>query len=139
MKRLIFALALLPSLAIAEESAWGTFTKEPVDGLMWEYKKNSLDAVKDNNNIYWTVIFRTYKKGDTKYDFVKIAVPVVGCANKSGNMILLDLNNEKQAEIGFVFSGETLGSRMAEQICKQGDQVLQILEKKQNEPKPTSA
>jgi hypothetical protein len=139
MKRLIAAIALLPTIAFAEESAWGPFTNQPVDGIMWEFKKNSLDVIKDENRIYWTYLFRTYKKGESKYDFVKIAVPVNGCANKNGTMYLLDLNNEKQGEVPFVFDGGTLGSNMAQQICKQGDLVLEKIKQQENEPKPTSA
>ena len=138
MKRLFTAIALLPTLAFADEPAWGTFTKEPVDGLIWEYKRGSLDVVKnDDNSIYWTYIFRTSHKGDTKFDFVKIAVPARGCAKQNGTMFILDLNNEKKAEIPFVFDGGTLGSAIAQNICKQGDLVLEKV-KKEEEPKPTS-
>ena len=137
MKRLFAALALLPTLAFAEESAWGSFTNEPVDGLIWEYKKNSLDVAKnEDGSIFWTFIFRTSKKGGTKFDFVKVAVPAHRCAKQNGTMFLLDLNNEKKAEIPFVFEGGTLGSAIAEQICKQGAKVLEKAQ--EEEPKPTA-
>lgn len=137
MKRLFAALALLPTLAFAEESAWGSFTNEPVDGLIWEYKKNSLDVAKnEDGSIFWTFIFRTSQKGGTKFDFVKVAVPAHRCAKQNGTMFLLDLNNEKKAEIPFVFEGGTLGSAIAEQICKQGAKVLEKAQ--EEEPKPTS-
>ena len=137
MKRLFAALALLPILAFAEESAWGSFTNEPVDGLIWEYKKNSLDVAKnEDGSIFWTFIFRTSKKGGTKFDFVKVAVPAHRCVKQNGTMFLLDLNNEKKAEIPFVFEGGTLGSAIAEQICKQGAKVLEKAQ--EEEPKPTS-
>jgi hypothetical protein len=137
MKLLFAALALLPTLAFAEESAWGSFTNEPVDGLIWEYKKNSLDVAKnEDGSIFWTFIFRTSKKGGTKFDFVKVAVPAHRCVKQNGTMFLLDLNNEKKAEIPFVFEGGTLGSAIAEQICKQGAKVLEKAQ--EEEPKPTS-
>jgi hypothetical protein len=138
MKRLLAAIALLPTLAFAEESAWGTFTNEPVDGLIWEYKRGSLDLAKnDDGGMYWTYIFRTSRKGGTKFDFAKIAVPVRGCAKQNGMLFILAMNNEKQAEIPFVFDGETLGSAIAQNICKQGDLVLEKV-KKEEEPKPTA-
>ena len=141
MKRLFATaiLALLPILSFAEEPAWGTFTNEPVDGLIWEYKRGSLDLAKnDDGSIYWTYIFRTSKKGGTKFDFVKIAVPARGCAKQSGTLFILNLNNEKQAEIQFVFDGGTLGSAIAQNICKQGDMVLEYRKSKEAEPNPTS-
>jgi hypothetical protein len=138
MKRLLAAIALLPTLAFAEESAWGTFTNEPVDGLIWEYKRGSLDLAKnDDGSMYWTYIFRTSRKGGTKFDFVKIAVPTRGCAKQNGTLFILAMNNEKQAEIPFVFDGGTLGSAIAQNICKQGDLVLEKV-KKEEEPKPTA-
>ena len=140
MKRLFAAIALLPTLAFAEESAWGKFTNEPVDGLIWEYKRGSLDVLKNEDaSLYWTYIFRTSKVGGTKFDFVKIAVPVRGCAKQNGTLFILDLNNEKQAEIEFVFDGGTLGSAIAQNICKQGDLVMEKVKKNESEPKPTSA
>lgn len=138
MKRLLALFALLPAVSFAEEPAWGAFTNEPVDGLIWEYKRNSLDIAKnDDGIIYWTYIFRTSQKGGTKFDFVKVAVPAHRCAKQNGTMFLLDLNNEKKAEIPFVFEGGTLGSAIAEQICKQGSVVLEKV-KKEEEPKPTA-
>lgn len=139
MKKLIFALCLFSFSAQAEDSPWGKFTTSPVNGITWEYKKNSLDIVRGDSGVYWTYIFRTSKSGETKYDFVKVAVPALGCANKSGTMFLLNMSDEKQAEIQFVFDGETLGSNIAQQVCKQGDAVLKYLKEKENEPKPTSA
>ena len=139
MKRLLAALALLPTLAFAEESAWGSFTNGPVDGLIWEYKKNSLDVAKnEDGSIFWTFIFRTSKKDGTKFDFVKVAVPAHRCVKQNGTMFLLDLNNEKKAEIPFVFEGGTLGSAIAEQICKQGAKVLEKAKEQEEEPKPTA-
>jgi hypothetical protein len=49
---------------------------------------------------------------------------------------MLDLSNEKKAEIAFVFDGGTLGSAIAQNICKQGDLVVERA-KKEEEPKPT--
>lgn len=139
MKRLFAAIALLPTLAFADEPVWGTFTNEPVDGLIWEYKRGSLDLAKnDDGSMYWTYIFRTSKKGGTKFDFLKIAVPARGCAKQSGTLFILNLNNEKQAEIQFVFDGGTLGSAIAQNICKQGDLVLEKVKKDEEEPKPTA-
>ena len=138
MKRILAAIALLPTLAFAEESPWGKFTNEPVDGLIWEYMRGSLDLAKnDDGSMYWTFIFRTSRKDGTKFDFVKIAVPTRGCAKQNGTLFILAMNNEKQAEIPFVFDGGTLGSAIAQNICKQGDLVLEKV-KKEEEPKPTA-
>ena len=138
MKSLLAVFALLPTLAVAEESSWGKFTNEPVDGIIWEYKRNSLDIAKnDDGTMYWTYIFRTSQKGGTKFDFVKIAVPLRGCAKENGTMFILDMSNEKKAEVPFVFSGGTLASEIAEQICKQGSVVLEKVNKEE-EPKPTA-
>ena len=47
------------------------------------------------------------------------------------------MSNEKKAEVPFVFSGGTLASEIAEQICKQGSIVLEKVNKEE-EPKPTA-
>ena len=142
MKKLIAVLALIPTLAFADEpSKWTTFTKMP-DGLVWEYKNGSLDLIKGNGEPYWIVQWRTHKDGNASYDFVKIAVSWHDCKKEAGQIMVIDMTNEVKSKIDFVFDGETLGSNIAKAICVNGNNVLQKMpkqtEESSEEPKPTS-
>jgi hypothetical protein len=135
MKKLIAALALFPSLATAEESPWTTFTKMP-DGMVWEYKNGSLDVIKGENEPYWIVQWRTHYDGKPTYNFVKIAVSINNCQRQAGQLMMVDMGNNVQGKIDFVFEGGTLASNIAQAVCGAGKKVLDQMSKKQSDDPP---
>lgn len=139
MKRLLATLALIPSLAVAEEpSKWTTFTKMP-DGMVWEFKNNSLNVItNDSKQMFWIVQFRTHQDGKTIYDFVKVAVPVISCKAQSGQLVLVGMDNVEKAKIDFVFDGGTLASNIAQSVCNAGDKVLQKYAEEAEKPAEVS-
>lgn len=140
MKYLLATIALIPSLAFADEpSKWTQFTKMP-DGQIWEYKNGSLDLIKGNGEPYWIVQWRTHYDGKTSYDFIKIAVSWRECKKESGQIALVDMNNDVLSKIDFVFDGGTLGSNIAMAICGNGNKILQKMPKEtpSDEQKTTS-
>jgi hypothetical protein len=139
MKKLFAALALIPSLALADEpSKWTTFTKMP-DGQVWEYKNGSFDIIKGEGQPYWIVQWRTHQDGKPTYNFVKIAVGLQSCAKESGQIMMVDMENNVQAKIDFVFEGGTLASNIAEVTCAVGKKILEKMPKQDSEePNPVS-
>ena len=126
MKKIIAVLtAILPSLTLAEEpSKWTTFTKMP-DGMVWEYKNNSLDVIKGQEQPYWIVQWRTHYEGKTSYEFVKIAVSWQDCKRESGQIVMVNMTNDVKGKFDFVFDGGTLASNIGQVICITGNKVLQ--------------
>ena len=139
MKRLLVALALIPSLTFAEEpSKWSVFSKMP-NGTVWEVKNNSLDVItNDSKQMFWIVQFRTHQDGKTVYDFVKIAVGLSACKAQSGQLVLVGMDNVEKAKIDFVFDGGTLASNMAEAVCSAGDKVLKKYAEEAEKPSELS-
>jgi hypothetical protein len=139
MKRLLATLALIPSLALAEEpSKWTTFTKMP-DGTVWEFKNNSLNVItNDSKQMFWIVQFRTHQAGKTVFNFVKVAVPVTACKVQSGQLVLVGMDNVEKAKIDFVFDGGTLASNIAQSVCRAGDKVLQKYAEEAEKPAEVS-
>ena len=133
MKKLIAALALIPTLAFADEpSKWTTFTKMP-DGMVWEYKNGSLNIINGDKESYWIVQWRTHQDGKASYDFVKIVVSLSDCKRESGQVMLVSMDDDVKARIGFVFDGGTLASNIAQAICVNGNAVLQKYQKEAEE------
>ena len=140
MKRLLATLALIPSLALADQpSKWTTFTKMP-DGTVWEFKNNSLNVITDDNkHMFWIVQFRTHQDGKTDiFNFVKVAVPVTACKVQSGQLVLVGMDNVEKAKIDFVFDGGTLASNIAQTVCGAGDKVLQKYAEEAEKPAEVS-
>lgn len=135
MKKLFAVLALLPSLALAEEpSKWTLFTKMS-DGIVWEYKKGSLEVIKGEGEPYWIVQWRTHYDGKPTYNFLKIAVSWKACQKEGGQIMMVDMENNVQGKVDFVFDGETLASNIAQVTCSVGKKVLESMPK-QDPDKP---
>ena len=130
MKKLFAVLALLPSLASADEPKWTTFTKMP-DGQVWEYKNGSLDLIKGNGEPYWIVQWRVHQDGKTSYDFLRVAVSWHDCKREAGELAIVNMSNDVVKKIDFVFDGETLGSNIAKAICMNGNHLLEKMPKQE--------